>query len=104
MRALSVRQTVAMVARHYGWEPADLYGDSRGAQVTWARHVAYYVLREARGMGWREIGRVFGKDHQGVIHGARRVALLVERAHLEGTERPFADLIAAATPKRRVGP
>lgn len=59
---------------------------SKRDDICWARFEACYLLRQnidnARGepLSWSRIGRIFGKDHTTVIHGAYRWA---ERNGLE---------------------
>ena len=79
--------------------PGDLRGRSRNRDVTYARHLAMYLLKEDGRKSVAEIGRAFGnRDHSTVLAGIQRIAL-------EQTTRPetrtdlAATRAAAATPQ-----
>jgi chromosomal replication initiator protein len=78
------------VCRRTGAQPADLRGRSRNRQVTYARHLAMFVLKDDARMPIAEICRAFSnRDHSTVIAG-------IERIRMELTTRPetVADLAA----------
>ena len=52
------------------------------AHIVMARHIVMYLAREITGRSYPQIGRdMGGKDHSGVMHGCRRIA--VRLAHDE---------------------
>jgi chromosomal replication initiator protein len=73
---------VAAVSVRTGVDAAALRGRSRTRDVTYARHLAMYLLREDAKLSVAEIGRMFGgRDHSTVLGGINRIAL-------ETTTRP----------------
>ncbi|TAK59741.1 MAG: chromosomal replication initiator protein DnaA [Dehalococcoidia bacterium] len=73
---------IAAVCRHLGVQLADLRGRSRNRDVSYARHLAMYVLKEDGRKTVAEIGRTLGhRDHSTVLAGIQRIAL-------EQTTRP----------------
>ena len=84
---------IAAVCRRIGVTPADLRGRSRTRDVTYARHLAMYLMKEDARRTVAEIGRLFGnRDHSTVLAGIHRITL-------EQTTRPetAADLTATRT-------
>jgi len=73
---------LAAVSRQLGVPPADMRGRSRNRDVSYARHLAMYVLKEDGRKTVAEIGRLLGhRDHSTVIAGIQRIGL-------EQTTRP----------------
>lgn len=67
---------VAAVCRRTGVEPAALRGRSRSRDVTYARHLAMYLLKQDAHRAVAEIGRLFGhRDHSTVLAGIQRIML-----------------------------
>ena len=70
------------VCRRTGAQPADIRGRSRAREVTYARHLAMYLLKEEARKSIADIGRLCGhRDHSTVLAGIARIAL-------ESTTRP----------------
>ncbi len=66
---------VAAVSRRTGVTPADVRGRSRSRDVTYARHLAMYLLKEDARSTVAEIGRHLGhRDHSTVLAGIARIA------------------------------
>lgn len=64
------------VSRRTGIGRSDLVGRSRSRDVSYARHLAMYVLREDARLPVAAIGRVLGhRDHSTVIAGVQRIAM-----------------------------
>ena len=65
---------VAAVARRTGVTPADIRGRSRSRDVTYARHLTMYLLKEDAHSTIAEIGRHLGhRDHSTVLAGIARI-------------------------------
>jgi chromosomal replication initiator protein len=65
---------IAAVCRRTGAMPADLRGRTRNRAVTYARHLAMYVMKEEGRKSIAEIGRAFGnRDHSTVLAGIARI-------------------------------
>lgn len=84
---------IAAVCRHFNVSRQLLAGRSRTRDLTYARHIAMYLLREEAHRPLTEIGRRLGsRDHATVIHGCSKITkelnLLPEtREHVESLRR-----------------
>jgi chromosomal replication initiator protein len=93
---------IEAVCLRTGVAAADLRGRSRNRSVTYARHLAMYVLREDARKSVAEIGRALGnRDHSTVLGGLDRIAKdLVNYADtvadLRAVREAVADAAAAA--------
>ena len=56
------------MARTYNVMPADIRGKKRNANVSAARQMAMYIIREITGMSMEAIGSEFGRDHSTVVY------------------------------------
>ena len=60
---------IQAVCRHLSLSPNELGSDKRARALTYARHVAMYLLREDAGMTFAAIARLLNKkDHSTVVH------------------------------------
>jgi len=76
----SMPEIAAATARRFSVTVSDLRSPSRARAVVTARDVAMYVTRQLTGETLQRIGRQFGRrDHTTVLHGCRKVELLMER-------------------------
>jgi chromosomal replication initiator protein len=82
---------IAAVCRRTGAAPSDLRGRSRNREVTYARHLAMYLLKEEGRRTVAEIGRLLGnRDHSTVLAGINRITM-----ELATRSETRADLLAA---------
>ena len=65
---------LAAVCDHTGATPQELRGRSRNRQVTYARHLAMYVLKQDAVKAVADIARIFDRDHSTVLGGIDRIA------------------------------
>lgn len=64
-----------VVAEHFSLAVTDLTGPSRVGQVSWARQLAIYLVRELTDAPLQRIGEAFGgRNHATVLHACRRVS------------------------------
>jgi chromosomal replication initiator protein len=96
----SADDVVAAVCARSGVQPGDLRGKSRQRDVTYARHLAMYVLKEDAHMPVSAVGRVFGgRDHATVLAGVKRIALeLVTRAETSADLHAVRESLATRRP------
>lgn len=67
-------QVLAAVCNHFHIPRDHLTGPSRARDVTYARHVAMYLLRQHGSHALTEIGQLLGgRDHSTVLHACRRI-------------------------------
>ena len=84
---------LAAVCRHFSLSRQVLSGRDRDRQLTYARQIAMYLLREEARRPLTEIGRLLGgRDHATVLHGCSKIgkefSLLPEtRQHVECLRR-----------------
>ncbi|MDE3095557.1 MAG: chromosomal replication initiator protein DnaA [Chloroflexota bacterium] len=96
----SAEAVVEAVCARIGAQPRDLEGKSRSRNVTYARHLAMYVLKHDGHRSVAEIGRLFGhRDHSTVLGGIARIA-----AELGTRAETGADLAAVRAALARGAP
>lgn len=65
---------VAAVSRATRVSMAEIYGRKRSQQISDARHIAMYLIRENTDLSYPQIGRIMGqRDHSTIIHGHRKI-------------------------------
>ncbi|MBI1945279.1 MAG: chromosomal replication initiator protein DnaA [Deltaproteobacteria bacterium] len=70
-----VARVIDVVATYYGLRAKDLTGPSRQRQVTRARQVAMFLVRQHLARSLPEIGRAFGdRDHTTVLASVNKIA------------------------------
>ncbi len=62
----------------YGIEVDDIMSSTRIKEVTMARQVAMYIIRQLTKLSLKDIGRVFGRDYTTVIHSLEKVEGLIK--------------------------
>jgi chromosomal replication initiator protein len=89
----SAQTVIDVVCARTGAQPRDLAGKSRSRDVTYARHLAMYILREDAHKTVAEICRLFGdRDHSTVLGGIQRIT-----GELATRSETSADLAAIRT-------
>ena len=72
------QQIIDIVCRHFAVSQQQIAGASRSRDITYARHIAMYLLRHHGSRPLTEIGKLLGgRDHSTVLHACRRI----EREH-----------------------
>lgn len=62
----------------YGVDVSDILSTSRTKEITMARQVAMYIIRQLTKLSLPEIGKVFSRDHTTVIHSLEKVEGLIK--------------------------
>ena len=72
---MTVDKIIEEVARTYGGiTPEDIRSQKRNANISKARQVSMYIVREITQMSMVEIGQTFGgRDHSTVVYAVRQV-------------------------------
>ena len=65
---VTIEKIINEVARTYNVLPADIRGKKRNANVSAARQMTMYIIREITGMSMEAIGSEFGRDHSTVVY------------------------------------
>lgn len=64
---------VAHCAKFYNFTPNELYSDNRKKEISTARKITMFVIREILGMSFPKIGAMFGKDHSTAMYAIKSV-------------------------------
>jgi len=71
---ITVERIINEVARTYGVTANDIRSQKRAAQISNARQVAMYVVREITQMSMSAVGEEFGnRDHSTVVYTLKKV-------------------------------
>lgn len=67
-------EILSRVAEHFSIDKNDIKGKKRNKEVSYARQVAMFLLREETGYSHPKIGEVLGgRDHTTVMHGVNKI-------------------------------
>jgi chromosomal replication initiator protein len=67
-------QIISTVCNHFGFSPDMLSGPSRNRHLSYARHLATYLLRHEAHLSLQDIGALLGRrDHSTIIQACHRV-------------------------------
>ncbi|MBQ8435351.1 MAG: chromosomal replication initiator protein DnaA [Oscillospiraceae bacterium] len=82
---ITVEKIIAEVANVYGVTPEDIRSNKRNSQISTARKVAIYVVREITQMPLASIGTEFGgRDHSTIVYSVNNVTNNIKKdAHLK---------------------
>lgn len=61
------------VAKKFKIEEKDIVGTDRSSNISLARHISMYIIRELTELSYPNIGAYFGKDHTSVIYACRKM-------------------------------
>jgi chromosomal replication initiator protein len=74
-----IDRIITEVARYYNISADDIKSKKRTANITLARQVCMYIIREVCGLSLPQIGDVFeGRDHSTVHHSVKKIEQTVE--------------------------
>ena len=59
--------------------PADIRGKKRSANVSGARQMSMYIIREITGMSMEAIGQEFQRDHSTVVYSLKTIEESISR-------------------------
>ncbi len=59
---------ISKVSQKYCVSKEDIYSKKRASNITSARHICVYLMRKLSDMSYKQIGRVFSKDHTTIMH------------------------------------
>ena len=91
------QQIIDTVCRHFNVSQQQIASASRARDITYARHIAMYLLRHHGSRPLSEIGQLLGgRDHSTVLHACRRIerehaALPQTRADIDSLESTLRD-------------
>lgn len=71
---ITIDRIISEVARSNEVTPDDIRSDKRSSQISMARQIAMYAVREITGLPFKAIGQEFGgKDHTTVIYSVQQI-------------------------------
>ncbi|MGN0984416.1 MAG: chromosomal replication initiator protein DnaA, partial [Gemmiger sp.] len=76
---VTIEKIINEVARTYNVLPADIRGKRRSANVSAARQLTMYIIREVTGMSMEAIGQEFGRDHSTVVYSINTMEKNIEK-------------------------
>ena len=83
---VTIEKIINEVARTYNVLPADIRGKKRNANVSTARQMAMYIIREITGMSMEAIGSEFQRDHSTVVYSLKTMEENINRdRHIKET-------------------
>ena len=92
---------LSIVADTFNLSIEDLKSNSRRREISWARQIGMYLMRQYTDLSFPRIGEEFGgKDHTTVIYSCEKIAQLKETdRNLVQTLRQLSDRIGMSSPK-----
>lgn len=70
---ITIERIIEEVARTFEVTSKDIKSPKRASQISQARQVAMYVVREVTNLSYEEIGKEFGRDHSTAIYAVQQV-------------------------------
>jgi ATPase involved in DNA replication initiation len=75
----SLSAIISHVAEAFSLAPEDITGNSRAADIVFARQVAMYLCRELMGVTSSALGQYFnGKNHATVLYACKKISKIME--------------------------
>ena len=72
--SVTIDKIFSAVFKKYNVSKEDIKGKKRVKNITWARQVAIYLIREITELSFPDIGEIVDKDHSTVIYSNNLVA------------------------------
>ena len=76
---VTIEKILNEVARTYNVLPADIRGKKRNANVSAARQMTMYIIRDVTGMSMEAIGQEFQRDHSTVVYSIKTMEENISR-------------------------
>lgn len=86
---ITVEKIIEEVSRTFGVSAADIRSNKRAAQISTARQVAAYIVRDVTQLSMASIGQEFGgRDHSTIVYAISQVEknMQVDRKYKETIE------------------
>ena len=83
------------VARRYGISREDLCSKKRNDDIAKARHTCIYLIRELTTISFKDIGKIFNRDHSTMLSSVKYIKGQIEG--VPGAESEISELIAEIT-------
>lgn len=90
-----------VVSLHFNIDLPEIVGQSRNRSITYARHMAMYILKDSSGKSIADIGRSLGnRDHSTVIGAIKKIDLWLE-VNDEITSNDYAQIMETLKEKNK---
>ena len=73
-----VDRIISAVGKRYGVNAADIQSKKKTDAVSKARHIAIYITRKLTDLSYKEIGKMFGRDHSTVVASFNKVEINIK--------------------------
>ncbi len=70
---LTPNRIVSIVAHYYKVSTNDIFGKTRKQEVVLARHISMWLVRSINKYSYKQIGRIFGRDHSTTITAITKI-------------------------------
>jgi chromosomal replication initiator protein len=77
-RVITVNDIIKIVAAEFDMTREQIAGSYRKRKFAFARHLAQYLATRLTAQSLPVIARQFFRDHTSVLHGVRRIKLMME--------------------------
>ncbi len=75
---VTIQKVVSEVSKAYNVSIEDIFSKKQNADITHARKVSMYIIRQITDMPYKSIGKEFGKNHATVLYSCDNIANLCE--------------------------
>lgn len=80
---VTIQKVVNEVSNAYNVSIEDIFSKKQNAEITHARKIAMYIIRQVTDMPYKSIGKEFGKNHATVLYSCENIANLCETDEAE---------------------
>lgn len=70
---INSKKIICRVCEFYKVDIEDLFSKNRKKDVSFARHVCMYILKDRNGLSLSRIARMFNRDHTSVLYGVNKI-------------------------------
>ncbi len=89
---ITVEKVISEVGRTYNVTPQEIKSNNRRGNISNARKVCMYIVREVTGMSMEDIGKEFGgRDHSTVVYSINNIQKVIEKE--QHTRETIEDII-----------
>lgn len=78
-RKITPEYIIDSCAKFYNVKKEDIYSDKRNKDITFARQVCIYIIREITKMSLPKTGAIFGKDHTTALYAIKKLTAEMEK-------------------------
>lgn len=80
---ITIRKIIESVSSSYNVSVDDIYSSRQDAEISHARQVAMYVVRQITDTSLKNIGKEFDKDHSTVLYSCNKIKKLISTNDME---------------------